>query len=367
MAVTLKEVAKKSKVSASIASRVLNNDPSVRVSEHKRKLVKEAAKLLNYAPHNIARSLALNKSFRIGIVTVQNDAYLYDQHVITMEVLRGVEEQLRAEGYSLSFVQIDGNNREQELEALVTSGNGDHDGLFLMYQTCDPAVEKLAQENNTALVAIDPHAEMMQKSGLSCVYIDREHAIYNAVDFLVKGGCGKIAFVGCGTLYEKLSGFKKYFADNNIPLDENLIRIGAKRKDYHFFRKEGEVTALKLFKEVPDVDGIITSDDWAAFGVLDAMETLGKEPATDIAVIGYDNIEGMGVMPFDEPVLTTLHNPRREIGREAAKMMLRNLADGGDQPVKIGLTPRMVIRKTALSGEEQPAGIEGDQVPLVQK
>lgn len=350
MAVTLREVAEKSCVSLATASRVLNNDATMRISKPKRERILKTARELKYVPHGIARSLASKKTFRIGVITGQSDSGLVEHDFLTLGVLRGIETHLKQHGYLLSFIQISENDPEKEFEDLFAGRGNRHDGVFFLYDAYSPSVRKMAWENDVPLVVIDPfYTDVMPGMDFSCVCLNRSKAFYEAAEILVASGRKNIAFIGAGILRDKLIGFKQYFAESGLSFRDELIRIDREDRNPLLHRKEAETMALQLISEIPDIDGIVTSSDWVAFGVLDAMQTLGKKFPGDIAVVGYDNIEGIGGIPFGEPVLTTMDNPRRKLGVKAAEMMLQALRESPEKRYEthsVWLQPELIVRKT---------------------
>ena len=69
------------------------------------------------------------------------------------------------------------------------------------------------------------------------------------------------------------------------------------------------------------VDAVFSPSDFVSFGFVDACREKGVEPGKDLLLVSYDDLEGEGLLPFGEPMLTTVANPRREIGRLAADLV----------------------------------------------
>jgi DNA-binding LacI/PurR family transcriptional regulator len=68
---------------------------------------------------------------------------------------------------------------------------------------------------------------------------------------------------------------------------------------------------------------IVCYNDMMAIGAIQAVQQAGLHVPGDISITGFDDIE---LAPYITPPLTTFHQPRYELGREAATMMLRVLS-----------------------------------------
>jgi DNA-binding LacI/PurR family transcriptional regulator len=94
----------------------------------------------------------------------------------------------------------------------------------------------------------------------------------------------------------------------------------------------GYRAGLKLIKE-KKIDAIFSPSDFISFGLVDAYRKNGIKLGKDILLISYDNLEGDGLLPFGKAILTTVANPRHEIGRIAA-----DLAQSKSSGAEIGNT-----------------------------
>jgi LacI family transcriptional regulator len=91
----------------------------------------------------------------------------------------------------------------------------------------------------------------------------------------------------------------------------------------------GYALAHKLLAQQPEVSAIFAANDLMAFGAIRAMLELGRRIPEDISLIGFDNLELASVV---HPPLTTIHQPKYEMGRAASEALLR-LARNQGKPV----------------------------------
>jgi LacI family transcriptional regulator len=99
-------------------------------------------------------------------------------------------------------------------------------------------------------------------------------------------------------------------------------------------------------------DAIFAADDWIAIGVLRALRTRGLRVPDDLAVVGYSDIP---LAPLADPPLTTVHVPKRRLGRTAAKLLLDLLARAIDGPLQVVVSPSLVVRDSTMAATQQAA------------
>src|SRR4030088_3642580 len=110
MPITLKELAAQSGVHPSTVSRIVNDDPGLRVSAETRARVKLLLKKTGYRPDGMARGLKLRQSFVLGVLVpdVMNPLFA--------AIFRGVEDAALQQGYTVILSSTDGNeDREREI------------------------------------------------------------------------------------------------------------------------------------------------------------------------------------------------------------------------------------------------------------
>jgi LacI family transcriptional regulator len=107
-------------------------------------------------------------------------------------------------------------------------------------------------------------------------------------------------------------------------------------------REDGARAASQLFAgRADDPTAVICHNDLCALGLMVGLEERGLKPGRDVAVIGFDNIsEGA----LHRPALTSVAIGARDIGREAAKLLLRRIASPEGKPESIILPPKLVVR-----------------------
>lgn len=327
--VTIRDIAKKAGVHVSTVSRALND--SSRVKYETKQYIKKVAKEMNYMPHELARGLAGKSTNTIGVIVPELINAFY------AEIMNGIESSLEKKGYSIIFGKSD-FKLEKEQKYIELFNRKKVDGIIVSSMTLD-TLEKIEtlDVNKVPFVLID---SCHTREDIDSINIDNEYGVYNAVDYLIKTGHKKIAFVGDQVTNEdRLKGYKKALKDHDIQIDENLVKIGTER-----FEMGGYNSVRQMLESGNKPDSIFAVNDHMAIGTIKAITDKGLKIPQDISVIGFDDIT---ISNYLELPLTTVVQPKLEIGELASKLILERI-ENKDKPAvqHIVLKPKLVIRST---------------------
>jgi len=175
---TLKDIAKKLKISASTVSRALSNHPDI--SEETRIKVKTLADKLNYSPNPIAQSLKSNKTTTIGVIVPEI------KHDFFSSAISGIEDVAYQSGYTILLSQ---SNESFEREVVNTNALMRHRvaGVIvsISQNTKNGDHFKLLLDRNIPLVFFDRACDDVEADK---VVIDDEKSAYEAVIHLINKG-----------------------------------------------------------------------------------------------------------------------------------------------------------------------------------
>lgn len=325
---TMKDVARLAGVSTSTVSHVINRNRFV--SEAVQEKVAAAVAALNYAPSALARSLKLNQTHTIGMLLTASSNPFYS------EVVRGVERSCYERGYSLVLCNTEGdeNRMNRSLETLLQKRV---DGLLIMCTESHlPSPDILKRYPSLPIVMMDwspfeGGSDIIQDNSL----LGGEMA----TRFLISRGYTRIACIA-GPQDKtparlRLEGFRQAMLQADLALPEGYVVNG----DFEF---QGGYHAMnQLLALNPRPQAVFTSNDAMAVGVYHALYQAGLSVPDDMAVIGYDDIE---LARYMTPPLTTIHQPKDELGELAIDTLIHRFADPDADQQLLVLTPELVER-----------------------
>jgi len=325
--VTINDVARASDTSKKTVSRVLNQEPGVRAEVRDR--VMAAVAELNYRPLASARSLASNRSFMIGL--------LYDNlsPSYVMEVQAGVQEACEAQQYSMMVQPLDSTAKDfmERVEGILWRHRPD--GLVLTPPITDhPALLAHLHATDVPFASIAPR----KSKGIAGVILQEREAAAAMVDHLVALGHRRIAHIigdpkhGAGVW--RLAGYR-----------DGMKRAGLEeRADYmvqgQFSFESGVKAARQLLSLKQRPTAIFAADDDMAVGAIWAAAEAGVRVPDEISICGFDDTT---IATRVWPLLTTVHQPVRDMGKRATEELLLGLLGKGD-PSMVEMDYQMRLR-----------------------
>jgi len=110
-----------------------------------------------------------------------------------------------------------------------------------------------------------------------------------------------------------------------------------------YTQQGGYLGAQQLLARPDRPTAIFAGADIAAMGVLEAIADAGLTVPGDISVAGYDNTT---LAAYGPVALTTVDQAGRQMGANAARLLLERIADRRRPTAQITLSPRLVVRRT---------------------
>jgi DNA-binding LacI/PurR family transcriptional regulator len=306
MPVTVKDIARKAGVSHSTVSRALHSNPLI--SDETTQRIQKIAVDMGYLPSAAARALKTNRSQVLGVVL----SSLHDPFF--SEILEGIEERLQGSHYSL-FIAAGHRDPEREREILQTMVQHRVDGVIICSTTFSEEQSGQLLAYGVPIVVVNNQAaEDFRYS----IYHDDVDGSRQVTRHLIELGHRKIAYIGNSlsgrTSLDRLSGFRQEMDSARLAVSANYIlevpgsgpEQGAAIVE-HFLGLSERPTALVCF------------NDMMAVGVLGKLQKAGLRVPEDISLTGFDNIV---FSAYTNPPLTTLDQPKKFIGAEAARLLL---------------------------------------------
>ena len=323
---TIIDIAASAGVSKSLVSLVMRGAQNV--SLEKRQLVLATAAELGYRPNGVARALVQRRSMLLGVL-------LSDLHnPFFAEVIDGVQAEAGANGYSTIMSVVD--LREQaERRALDTLLELRIDGLIL----ASPMIETSGITSASKEVPVVLVARRSRITSVDSVSNDDPTGAGLVVQHLADLGHRRIAHIdgggGAGAA-ERRKGYERSMARRGL---EDCIQIVAGS----YTDEGGRQGIAALFDSTQRPTAVFVANDLAALGALSALDERGLRVPQDVSVVGYDNTALAAVSQIH---LTTVDQPRPDMGRTAVKLLLERLTLKRDVARHVLIPPTLVVRGT---------------------
>ena len=345
---TLRDVAAAARVHPATASRALNPETRLLVSEDTARRVTAAAAKLGYRPNPVARSLRTRRSHTVGVLIPDLNNPLFPP------IVRGLEDKLAAAGYVALIGNTDADAGRERL--IFEQMRARHvDGFVLATVTLH---DRLLAEAAAADVPVVLMNRLSQDYSFPSVSVDNEQGARMAVTHLARLGHTRIAHIAgpqeASTGVNRLRGFRDGMAAHQLEVSEDLIVYASR-----YSVEEGSRCCRDLLARHGGFTAVAAANDMLAIGCYAALDEAALQCPDDISVIGFND------MPFIDrlrPPLTTVRFPHYQLGTEAAQLLLERIGER-ESPVKIMyLAPELVVRGSVAA----PAGSaveDGEQAP----
>jgi LacI family transcriptional regulator len=307
MAITLRDIALEAGVDPATASRALTGNYGVRAATREKVLA--VAARLKYIPNKVARGLATGQSRTLGLVVsdIRNPFF--------SEVARGAEDAAYKAGYDLLLCNTDLNPSKQihYFRSLLAKRV---DGIIMnSVATLDRSFQEELGRCDVPVVLLNRPSGT---SGLSTVTADNFEGGWIAGSYLIRLGHRVIGQLTGPSAHRNFSERSKGFLKASQAACGKVTSIVI-RGDYN---SQGGYEMMKeLLTGHNDVTAVFACNDVVAFGAIRAVLERGLRVPDDVSIIGFDDVEMASLI---RPPLTTIHQPKYEVGQAAVDILLRH-------------------------------------------
>jgi LacI family transcriptional regulator len=333
--ITIYDIAKVLGLSPATVSRGLKDHPAINIKTRKR--IMDMAREMGYRSNSFASNLRMQKTHTIGIIVHE----LKSQFISS--VLAGIEKVTTDAGYDL----IIGHSSEAWRKEAANVHNLFHkrvDGLIasLAFDTKDMDHFEPFVQKGIPIVFFDRVEEFTYGTR---VVIDNVKAGYEATAHLAAQGCRRIGHITASlarNVYAgRLKGYQQALSDYGLPYDPALLMIN------DLSENAAVRTARQVMAMESRPDGVFITNDFFAAVFQQTLKDGGVRIPEDIAIVGFNND---AVSRIVQPKLTTINYPGEEVGEQAARSLLDQLAglSSARTTDTIIIRSELIIRESSL-------------------
>lgn len=342
VALTMKDIARMMGVSVATVSRALSGSPSI--SKKRREEIQQFAREHNFFPNAIAEQLRHSRKLPSRLIGVIIPEFI---HYYFSSILSGIEQAATQAGYRILVAQ---SNEQYEREVSICESFYQNKVCGIIVSQAKDTVKydhfKSLIDNGVPLVFYD---RICVGINVSRVVVDDYVGAYNAVDYMIKSGCKRIAYYGTSLNMQigknRFNGYKDAIYHNGLEFDDELV-----------FECDNSETAERITPEVLKrknrPDGFFAVNDDTAIATMYVAKRMGLKVPDEVAVCGFTN--GFRAQVCD-PKLTTVEQRGVQVGREAVDVLLGMVEGRYDinHVEKRMVKTRLVVRETTKKLPEE--------------
>lgn len=329
--VTIYDIARELKLSASTVSRALKGNPIINYKT--RQKVAECSEKLGYRSNAFASNLRRKKTNTIGVIVPRLDSHFLSS------CLAGMEEVASTNGYNLIITQSHESSKK-EAENAVTMFNNRVDGLIvsLTAENNQPDYFRRFTEKHVPIVYFD---RIPAKEDVTCVCANNFEAAYKATQHLIAKGCRRLLHItipSASNVYaDRCQGFEAAAKDAGCIASTLFLPA--------LNMETGRDAANQIGKMSPRPEGIFVANDIAAAGCMLQLEELGIAVPNDILIIGFNNDP---ICMLVNPPLSSVSYCGRDAGMMAADRLFEMIDNYDFAFQKIIIDTSVIERESSL-------------------
>lgn len=329
------DVAREAGVSKTAVSFAFNSPD--RLSPETASRIREVADSLGYRPHPVARMLSQRRTQAIGIMTPQALSTAFANPFFPA-FAEGVALATEDSGYALHFISPEHGSLAQAL------GRATVDGVVAVGLAAEHPEVEAVERTGVPVVLVDS----VSIPAVTSVEVDDEGGARAAAGYLLDLGHHSFLVIGVeptppgrdveadGVYARRLRGYRSALEHDRVELPDEAIVVGPATVD------GGRAAFHRSWEDGLRPTAVLAMSDAMAIGAIRACRELRLAVPGDVSVVGFDDID---LAQLTDPTLTTVHQPIRRKGEEAARLLLSLIERQSREPAEHHrLETRLIVR-----------------------
>ncbi len=339
--VTIQDVAKELKLSRNTVAKALNNSDTV--SYETRYVVIEKAYEMGYSKLS---PVVLNEfKLRNKIDDTKTIVVLTRREISVFwnSIIMGISDELNKYGCKLQFNFI--SEQDEKKLVLPLDLQAEVSGIIMLSVFDIEYIDQIMRRN-VPVVFLDAPCELDHIASYGDIVICEGHnSVKKITTDLLHQGFKRIGFIGdityCKSIHDRYQGYLSALLAAGISMDDSIVAT------YHtptkFYKTEEVDKALEGFSSMPEA--IVCANDDIALDVIRCLRARGLSVPQDVAVTGYDNVEGMSQV---EPILTTVRVGNQRLGRRLVQQLMWRIQNPTFPKEVIFIGVEVIFRQSSM-------------------
>jgi DNA-binding LacI/PurR family transcriptional regulator len=313
-AVTIRDVARAANVSISTVSHVLSGKRPT--SGATRERVEDVIRRLGYRPNRVAQSLVWRRPFALGLIIPDITNPYFPAFAL------GAEDRVRERGYTLVLgnSEYDAERETSYLELVRSQQLAG--AIYCLGDEMSPILAQIQRAVDEGLAVVLVHSPM---PSVPTVCADNRQGGKLAARHILDLGHRQIGIISALPLDEGMADREGGFLDVLREAGMGVDRTSVPSMYGNHQIEGGRQATAELLEHAPQLTAIFVLNDLMALGALEAVRASGRHVPTDVSIVGFDDIPFAALA---NPPLTTVGQPIRQLGEQAADLLLRVIDDG---------------------------------------
>lgn len=331
MNVTVKDVAKKAKVSPSTVSRVINDHPSI--SPATKKKVRKIMDEMGYFPNVSARNLGKQRANALGVILPPFGSQEKMGNPLYLELINAINE--RAHEAQLTTAIASARTQAELLHNIQQMHRQKQvDGFILTYSKKDDSVTAYLQDNQIPYTLIGRPAE----KEASTVYVDNDNQLLGkqATEYLIQKGHQHILFASNVNqevlFFERFFGYQEALMMHHLPTNPAMTLL-----------EPADYLAFPEIIQQTQATALVAIDDIFALRLIQLANLHDLRVPEDLSVISFNNSIFATLV---HPYLTSIDIEISELGKLATEKLLEQFENQATTGVQLIVPHRLVHRET---------------------